>query len=264
MDAISSVLGSLAGVVVGYALHWLNEKRSRARLEFDNELYFEPFKDSVRVSARIKHAGGKLPATNVIGLLTVETHSIQLSELAVGKENSECRFKNLCKKCGGRTYLASEKAEVKDEPLPWSIPINAGSGLNGIRYAHLTHIPLGGSSLLRLFDVYRAKLYGVSVHGEPQELKDEFWLVKIHSEYGVESYPRICLRIPVKRSNIELHLVIRVAGENVKEVVQDEVILKSENGDCIVEHHGRLHFLHRYFKAMNVKPLKMSHKILIR
>ncbi|RLC33254.1 MAG: hypothetical protein DRZ76_04535, partial [Candidatus Nealsonbacteria bacterium] len=123
MDAISSVLGSLAGVVVGYALHWLNEKRSRARLEFDNELYFEPFKDSVRVSARIKHAGGKLPATNVIGLLTVETHSIQLSELAVGKENSECRFKNLCKKCGGRTYLASEKAEVKDEPLPWSIPI---------------------------------------------------------------------------------------------------------------------------------------------
>ncbi len=261
-----TVVGTLAGVVLGHALERLRERSARAKLKFDDKLYLEPFEHSVRVSVRARHVEGKLPATNVMGLLTVEVHGAKLSDLVVGKKvkeelkerKIECKLKYLCRECSDKAYLASEGAEIEDEPLPWSVPISAGVGLDGLRYSHLTHISVGGSSLLRLFDVYWAKLYGPRAHGEPRRLEDEFWLVKVHSEYGTEHYPRICLRLPIKGSNTKLCFVIKLAGENVREAVQDRVILKLRDRDCAIEYHGMLYSLRQYFREEEVKPLELE------
>ena len=256
LSALGSALGgALGGGVLGYILERLRERGAKARLKFDDELYLEPFEHSVRTSVRVRHVGGRLPATNVRALLTMEVHGAKLSNLAVGKERRVgCRFRRYCVECGGKTYMASEEAEIEDEALPWSVPIDAGVGLDDLRYTHLTHIPVGGSSLLRLFDIYWIKLYKPRARDKPRRLEDEFWLIKVHSEYGTKYRPRICLRLPMKESGTELHFDIKLAGENVRDDVQDKVVLKLRDGDCEIEHHGYLYSLRQYFREKEVKP----------
>ena len=256
-----SINGSISGAIIGFVLEWIRERSNRARLRFDDKLYFEPLEHSARVSIKVKHVGGKLPATNVMGQLTVEIRGAKLPDIAVGKENSRCKLGCLCRECGGKAYLAVGKAKIEDEALPWSLPIDAGTGLDGLKYNHLTHIPVDGSSKLRLFDIYKVKVYGPSAPNKPSEIKDEFWLVKVHSEYGVDFYPRICLKLPIKGKgddSTEIHFIIKLTGENMKEEARDRVMVKMKDDKCIIKYHENEDPLNEYFKNKNIKPLELK------
>jgi hypothetical protein len=256
---IMAIVGSLAGVILGFMLELFREKRNKAKLEF-NEYYLEPFEESARGSIRVKHVGGKLPATNTISLLTIETRG-KLSEIAVRKVDGKCELEDLCKKCSGKVYLASGEAGVRDEALPWSLPIEAGVGMQNLRYAHLIHIPVGGSSLLRLFDIYRVKVYGPHARGKPREVKGEFWLIKVHSEYGVHHHPKICLKLPIKGDYVDIHFIIRLAGENLRESMQTMVTVKLRNGECVTEwDEGKPLSLNEHFRDKDIKPLELKPK----
>jgi hypothetical protein len=220
----------------------------------------EPFERSVRVSIRVNHVDGKLPATNVMGLLTIEAQNGKLSDVVVEKKDGRCMLERHCELCEGKTYLASPLSGVKSEALPWSLPIDAGTSPDDLRYVHLTHVPVGGSSLLRLFDVYRVKRYGLYVSGKKREIEEEFWLMKVHSEYGTERYPRICLRIPVKDTSSSLHFIIKLAGENLRRTPQCEIKVYGRDGDCIIEYMGKEVSLRDYFEEKGVKHLELVPK----
>ncbi len=146
--------------------------------------------------------------------------------------------------------MADPRAGVRDEPLPWSVPIYAGKGLDGLEYRHLTHIPAGGSAEALLFDVYYV-----------EASKEEFWLVKVHSEYGDTYYPRICLRIPVGEA-ANLRFVVKLAGENIRKVSHAKVTLSiRSDGECIVKGLGKQYFLLDYIKKGRIRPLKPTVKV---
>jgi hypothetical protein len=178
-----ALIGVVVGTFLGFILQYLYELIKGAKLKL-KKLCFEPFERSARATAIVIHEGGSLPATSAMGFLTLETKTKQLSEIAVKEVDGRCELESLCNLCGGKAYLASPKVEIRSEALPWSLPIEAGTGLEGLKYAHLTHIPVRGLARLRLFDVYRVRVYDYA-----GGLKDEFWLIKVHSEYGVTHIP---------------------------------------------------------------------------
>jgi hypothetical protein len=206
------------------------------------------------VSVYITHEGGSLPVSNAMGFLTVIAKTKPLSMIAARKVDGRCELESLCNLCGGKAYLASPKVEIRSEALPWSLPIEAGTGLEGLKYAHLTHIPVRGLARLRLFDVYRVRVYDYA-----GGLKDEFWLIKVHSEYGVTHYPRICLKLPMSGST-ELALNVTSTGENVRKSAQGEIEIASKDGECIVKYGGEEHRLREYFERNNVVPLELRPK----
>lgn len=125
--------------------------------------------------------------------------------------------------------------------------MDAGTGLNGLKYNHLTHIPPQGEALLRLFDVYKVEVYGPLVRGERRK-KEEFWLIKVHSEYGVKYHPRICLRLPAENDSATLNLTIKLAGENLKESPQTSIKINDRE----------LEGLEKYFKKHEISPYRIG------
>jgi hypothetical protein len=183
LETVVAVVAAVIGVVLGFILDVIRERIKSAKLKI-SKLLFESFGQSARVSVCVRYVGGSLPAKNVIAFLTIKA-SIELAKIAVEKVDGGCTLRDLgCQLCGGKTYLAVPKVGVKSEPLTWSVPIPFGRGLEGLELVHLTHVPVNGEAKLRLFDIYRVKVYERTNVGN-RKLKDEFWLLKIHSEYGV-------------------------------------------------------------------------------
>jgi hypothetical protein len=244
----------LLGIIVGYLLTLSHERVKSAKLKL-TKLYFEPFEQSARVSVCVRHVGGSLPAKNVVGFLTVEANT-ELKKIVVEKVWESCSLENIgCRLCGGKTYLALPKAGIESEPLAWSVPIYVGRGLEGLELTHVTHVPVGGEAKLRLFDIYRVKVYDHTIAGS-RILKDEFWLIKVHSEYGVTYYPRICLKLSATNPT-ELILNIKLAGENVRRNVKGEVKIRLKGSEYVVEHDKEEYLLSKYFDSNNIKPLEL-------
>jgi hypothetical protein len=255
-----AIIATLSGVVVGFVLSLIYEKIKSAKLKLA-DLFFESFDHSARVSIKVIHYSGSLPATDVVGFLTIKT-TTDLPKMAVEKVGGRCKLDDLgCDLCGRDTYLASPKAGINSEPLPWSLHIPAGTGLKGLKLCHLTHIPVGGEVKLRLFDIYRVKVHS-SVATESHVVEDEFWLVKLHSEYGDTHYPRICLKLPISEPT-ELILVINIAGENVRKSLRGEVEIRLKEGDHVLVFDKKECRLGEYFDHNNIRPLELQPRGMI-
>lgn len=114
--------------------------------------------------------------------------------------------------------------EVMWEPLCWTTPIHVGEGSDGDKYNHVTHIPVGGNAKLCLCDLYK-------VVDEQENV--EFYLIKVHSEYGVEVWPRICLKLPLESPpSFEIIFKVKVGGENVRNIIESpELRIRWQNRD---------------------------------
>ncbi len=248
---ILSAASGIIGVVVGFGLSEWKEHRRRAVLNFnDIELYH--FSNSVRFVLPVKHSEDTLPVNNASGYLTIYLKKDELKEkipedLIIEKvDSSHCSIRE-CKLCayktgdinlGSKPYLAPyPKAKVLSELLPWTVPIPAGEGLDGLEYKHLTNIPVRGFARLVLFDLYKATKAG-----------EEFYLLKVHSEYGTEQYPRICLKLPIGlKLGGELIFDIKVSGENVRGQARAQIKIMSDVlGDYLAEYYIKGKFIRNF------------------
>ncbi len=229
---------TLVGVILGWILssltNWFYERRRMATLKFDSDLFIEKFQKSVRVSLDVVYKSGKLPVSNCIGYLTIIVNGKEEipANLIVKKSREPCeigKIRNglysgvddlLCYECRGTGYLANSlNPRVFYDALCWSLPISSGRGLGNLEYAYLTHIPVKGRVRLRLFDIYNVKFEN-----------NEFYLIKVHSEYGVKYYPRICLKLPRNPKNtVNIDFKVVATGENVKKQAETTIKLEWDN-----------------------------------
>lgn len=241
-NALISALVSIPSAILTY---YLNDLMRLAKLEMDDELMRETFTGSVRVSLAVNYKSGRLPARNVIGYLTIKASNASLADFIVGKHCGMCELANSCNKCGGKFYLANPNSkQIVSEPLPWSVPIEFGKGLEGLDYKHATYIPVKGRAILRLFDIYRY---------------DSFYLVKVHSEYGTEVYPRVCLKLPLNIGSKEfaLEFEVAIAGENLRNSPKATLIIKPGENDYVMVYKGGVYPLNKLFsKSDSTTSLK--------
>ncbi len=208
------------------------------------DIIIQRFEESARIILSVKHEYGSLQVTNATGFLTIKIgdDNIIPHDLIVKKEDSRCSLQYRCDKCVKVIpisrleteykyclYLTSYKEPmVLDEALPWTMPIKIGEGMDGLKYCHVTNIPAKGSAKLLLFDVYDVI---------DEKNNEEFYLIKVHSEYGDELYPRICLKLPKNPNNVSSELTsklstdgitfkIRVTGDNVRKPAETEIKIK--------------------------------------
>jgi hypothetical protein len=218
---------ALVGVILGFFLRYLLERIEKAKLKVMEEPKEEPFRSSKRIVFRVRHVGGSLPATNAICYLDVSANE-PLSKFLIPKDNG-CIL-GLCKKCEYTYYLVSrEEKEIKSEPLPWSISIPAGFGLQKLPYRHVTNIPVGGEVKINLFDIY--KYIDASKN-------EKFYLIKVHSEYGEIKYPRACIKLPIDNetqiSNVKISFKLRLAAENLKDFISLSLEIEKEGSEYVI------------------------------
>jgi len=217
-------ISTIIGVVLGYCLNMYSERRKRAKIEIDSAPLLGPFPNSIRLKFRVQHMGGSLPATNAVCYLDVSANEL-LNKFLVPKDDG-CIL-GLCKRCNYKYYLVSrEDKEIKSEPLPWDISIPAGFGFDDIPYRHVTNLPVGGECKVNLFDIYKVS----------KASREGFYLIKLHSEYGICEYPRACMKLPIDRgSEAEIEFTLRVVAENIRGPASLKLKIKKENADYIVE-----------------------------
>jgi len=216
----------IGGSLFTYLFTKRRDVEKKAILRFSSEPIFQRFEESVRVYLGVEYVKGELSVFNAVGYLTIETNegSRIPSDILIKKGDSICQphiirvmggradiSRDSCDFCKGKGYLVPyHNPEVRWEPLCWTTPINIGEGLEGDKYCHVTHIPIGGRAKLCLCDLYRVKYHD-----------EEFYMIKVHSEYGVEVWPRVCLRLPLRNPpNFEIIFKVRVGGENVRNIVK--------------------------------------------
>ena len=211
-DRLWDVIVFASGIVLGRIIGWFDEWRRMSRTSF--ELEKEAFERSVRVSVLVRNEGSHYTISNAVCSLDIETEP-SLEEIAVPKRGGRCIYAGLeGAPCSGLDYLADPKVGVKCEPLPWAAPLPAGTGLDGLSYCHVTTIPAKSGVRVRLFDVYRVKVYS-PIGGGRVGLTDEFCLIKVHSEYGVEKRPRICIKLG-KNRECKVKFRLRLGGEHLR------------------------------------------------
>jgi len=222
----SALVGAITGTVVGSFLHYLWERMKKAKLEI-MEKPPESFRSSKRMVFRVRHVGGSLPAINAICYLDVSANK-PLREFLVPKEDG-CTLPPTCKLCSGKYYLTSPLERIDSEPLPWAIPIPAGFGLQKLLYCHVTNIPVGGEVKINLFDIYK---YVDTSRNE------KFYLIKVHSEYGVTEHPRACIKLPIDNetqiSNVKISFKLRLAAENLKDFNPLSLEIEKEGNGYVI------------------------------
>ena len=230
LDLLKVVVGYVIGSCATLLTMWLKDRWNRAKLEFSDDVIFHPFSESVSVLLEVKHIAGSLPATNAMGLLTINYEGLGEKEdiipqgIVIEKENGKCIFKDQgCNRCGCREYLVpySSFIKVHSEPLPWTMPIDSGEGLIGLPYKHLTNIPVNGLAKLVLFDIYKA------IFKHDDNCEEKFYLVKVHSEYGNIHHPRVCFKLSLEKPITgKLVFTINVASENIRGKVETRLHIK--------------------------------------
>lgn len=236
--------GSLSTGFFTYLFTKRREAEKRAILEFSSEPIFQELEKSVRLLLDVKYVEGELSVFNAVGYLTIEIErdgkrSLRIPEKILVKKGEEfcqgegwigvCEFCKDEHKDEWKKYLVPYYSpEVRWEPLCWTLPIPAGEGLDGDKYNHVTHIPVGGNAKLCLCDLYKAK-----VVDKKENVNKEFYLIKVHSEYGVEVRPRICLKLPLENPpDFEIIFKVKVGGENVRKIIESpELRIRWQNRD---------------------------------
>jgi len=254
--AVGGIAGALLGAYLNNRFTKQREIEKKAVLEFFQEPILHKFRNSVRVYLGVRYAEGELPVFNATGYLTIETEvngrrSKKIpKELLIKKESfclqtlkdSEdelrkkrghtCYSRGKCMFCLGKTYLVPYYSpEVEWEALPWTLPVYVGEGLEGDKYNHVTHIPVRGNAKLAVFDIYRVKMVEL-------KYEEEFYLIKVHSEYGCDIRPRICLKLPLRKS-VNVIFRIKIGGENLREMPESpELKIEYKNGDYLLSYGG--------------------------
>ena len=227
IDWLSTIFSVLVGAITGFLPHSLWERMKKAKLEV-MEKPPESFLSSKRIVFRVRHVGGSLHATNAICYLDVSAKR-PLREFLVPKEGGSCTLPPTCKLCSGKYYLTSPLEKIDSEPLPWAIPIPAGFGLQKLPYCHVTNIPVGGEVKINLFDIYK---YVDTSRNE------KFYLIKVHSEYGVTEHPRACIKLPIDNetqiSNVNISFKLRLAAENLKDFTSLSLEIEKEGSEYVI------------------------------
>ena len=264
LDFVKSLIsGAVGGLIVwGVSAYW--DKKQRAVLCFRSEPLVSQFRESRRVMLVVEHQAGNRPATNALGYVTIKVGKERgiPPEIVVPKkkqshlslrgveergEGEECELKEVCNKCNEKTYLVpyeqATRIDVYSDALPWTLSIEAGKGLDDLPLRHLTHIPVGGTAKLLLFDIYRVEVVKMDKGGgKVVERLGEYYLLKVHSEYGDTYYPRVCIKLPVPPpcKDKQLLFEVTVTGENVREAVKTSVRISWDDkaGDYKLSHRG--------------------------
>lgn len=254
----------LVGVIIGFLLECVRQYFSSARIHFAEEPIIYEFEESIRFAIEVLHGGSQFllaapPISNTIGYLTIEVEKNRVrsnfipKNIVVEKRSDTCVLIESCRKCEYKyklcPYLATygEKIKVDMEPLPWTLPLKNGEGMNNIPYCHLTFLPPKGSCKLLLFDVYKFE----------KENSLQYYLVKVHSEYGHVAYPRICLKLPLENPLKEkLVFKLTVGGTNVRKEAKCEVRIEYTREDYIVKYNSKTFSLKELLK--NKKSLKFN------
>jgi len=233
INAFSAVFGGILGglIVVLY------QQSKMAVLKFKEVLIYE-FEESARIALAVEHKEGFSQVTNAVGFLTIKVankDSIPEDIVIEKTDYGSCSLSlsDQCTACAVECfephgykyydYLAPHKEpKVLSEALPWTVSINVGEGIDGIKYRHVTHIPAKGSAKLLLFDLYNAVL--------EERSEREFYLLKIHSEYGDRFYPRICLKL-LKRNLFRDKIILKVTvtGDNIREPAEAKLEITYDN-----------------------------------
>jgi len=242
LDLIRAVIGLggvVIGAVIGFAFSEVKEYIHKAVLSF-TDIELHDFRTSVRVILPVVHEHGSLPVNNASGYLTIyhpilghrKSEYLPKDILMCKSKPPTCSFRcRLCDYMGTpREYLAPyPQAKVLSEVLPWTVPLKAGEGLDNLPYKHLTNIPVNGIAKLVLFDIFKV---------EDIENYERFYLVKVHSEYGTEYYPRVCLKLPLNQKwKGELVFEVKASGENIRKQANAQIKIKYDNYDYVLEYH---------------------------
>ncbi|MEM3516904.1 MAG: hypothetical protein QXL69_03600 [Candidatus Bathyarchaeia archaeon] len=236
---------TIVGVVIGFLLNWYYEFKKRAEVMIEDEPLIFKFPLSVRIIFRVTHKKGSLPATNAICYLSIEAHEESLNKFLIPKSNG-CILPLTCKMCNFKYYLVPYKeGKIFNEPLPWSISIPAGFGLDQLPYHHVAHIPVKGENKINLFDIYKY---------------EEFYLVKVHSEYGVYEYPRACIKLPITQEiKCEIKFKLIIAAENLRKSNILTVRIKKEGKKFVIETNGWRKTIEEVTKdILNIKVKEMT------
>jgi len=256
---IGGVLGMFSGVVGGVVVALFNYAlghRQRAKLQFSPELLFQNLGESLRVLLEVRHVEGSLPAEGAIGYLTVTVDGSPSipSRLVVPKQDGSCKCpfdqEGASWRCEKKYLAPSKSPMVRGEPLPWTTPTDWGRGLDGLPYKHVMHIPAKGVGKLALLDLYKVTEIDDNGHA-----RGGFFLLRIHSEYGTEVYPRVCLKLPISggRGFRQISLEVAVAGGNMRGRCAAVVRVKPAEGDFYLEYAGRRWMLGRLLKEKGVR-----------
>jgi len=93
-----------------------------------------------------------------------------------------------------------------------------------------------------LFDIFKI---------EDTENDERFYLIKVHSEYGTEYYPRVCLKLPLdRRWKGELVFEIKASGENIRKQANAQVKIKYDS-DYVLEYHTKGKLRKKRIKKLN-------------
>jgi len=263
-DLIRAVIGLggvVTGALIGFVLSEVKEYWRRAVLSFaDIELH--DFSNSVRVVLPVVHERGSLPVNNASGYLTMYSiidhrKSEYLPEDVLMNVLMPCSWR--CRFCRCKPYLTSyPKAKVLSEVLPWTVPLKAGEGLDNLPYKHLTNIPVNGIAKLILFDIFKI---------EDTENDERFYLIKVHSEYGTEYYPRVCLKLPLDHKwKGELVFEIKASGENIRKQANAQVKIKYDSDYVleyyILEYHTKGKLRKKLIKKLNFASIMDDKKFV--
>jgi len=250
-EIIKTLLSGFFGALFMYLISEFKEQRARAKLKFKSEILRYYYEKSVRVGLIVEYVKGKLPVSNATSYLTIyvekNKNKINTIPRTILPEKRYYACALNCYLCKNSQYLSSyDKAEVLTEVLPWAVPISVGKGLNGLEYHHLAYIPTNGSSKLLLFDLYRC-------------IKDdkEFYLIKVHSEYGCDLYPRICLKLPLKQLEEMDAIIFEVfaTGENVREEARVSLRIEYDraSGDYVLVYEDKKYFFNEILEGRKVE-----------
>jgi hypothetical protein len=199
--------------------------------------YFR-FERSIRIFAVVKNEG-RIVAKYVKPLITIDKSLDQLvyAEYSKGGGASPCmKGGRMCRICKdeNKPFLCPPSFEageehprwkVEKEPLSWMIPeVEAGKGLEGKPYCHVTNVAPGDSQKVVIADVYRSE-------------EEKACVIKIADEYGIDWKPRICYRVDLDRGTT-IRFLLELVGEGfgyIKkegelEVAMDELRVRLEGG----------------------------------
>ena len=126
------------------------------------------------------------------------------------------------------------------EALPWTLPRDSVRGINEKPLKHLAYIPKNGYNKIALMDVYKVTYNSM-----------EWYVLRIHAEYGTEDFPRTIIAIPTTNPPIDrIEFKVLLTCANVRKEASEQMEMFLRNGNLIIHFKGRDHNMSQQLKNL--------------
>ena len=231
---LEGFLGGLGGGTVPGIIQLLIERYFRRVILEAVELDFLRLEKSLRVFLKVQNKGRTL-AKDAMAYLTIKTDANALTKLIPEKKES-------IESCEGNfwDYLAPRGTEVVTEALPWTLPRDSVRGINDKPLKHLAYIPKNGYNKIALMDVYKVTYNSM-----------EWYVLRIHAEYGTEDFPRTIIAIPTTNPPIDrIEFKVLLTCANARKETSEQMEMFLRNGNLIIHFKGRDHNMSQQLKNL--------------